>query len=526
MCISFNFLVFQIKFYQAGNLKVMVDRAKDLQFPENIAIARFDPYAQLTIDGKAVQIIKRTPADKDGGKDPVWQNEIQFDIVDQYTIDLKVFNQNITGKDTLLGFAEVSLLSVFRNGQTEFWTSLKQKRSNGGIKEVGDIYLKLFFYGPVGVAFPQFRDGEVDTFDDTLRKLPESTSPTKAVAAIKGGGVAAEDEDEIKPVIHTIPGEDEKPVDEQIKDLQALEERKRVETIPQEFTDEEIIAAFRFIDLDHNNFVGAAEIRHILVCMGEMITDEEIDMMISMVDLDGDGQVSYKEFRTLVLHPNPAVIDMHKEINKEKENELMKDKQALAGKNQSNDLESFQRQKELLQRETKKKYLQPFIIDNEITFETIKQSFYDFIDLPKEKRLYSKLKFLDFCKIMKIEPITEYKNMHSLYDNEETGELDIKEFLLSLMNFIPIDKELRVKFSFEMFDETKSGFITRKEIEEILRGNHMLSINSVKRKAETIMRQAHTDENGQLTLKEFLIVSKKFPNILFPTSGITNVKKS
>ena len=43
--------------------------------------------------------------------------------------------------------------------------------------------------------------------------------------------------------------------------------------------------------LDHNNFVGAAEIRHILVCMGEMITDEEIDMMISMVDMDGDGQV-------------------------------------------------------------------------------------------------------------------------------------------------------------------------------------------------------------------------------------------
>ena len=72
------------------------------------------------------------------------------------------------------------------------------------------------------------------------------------------------------------------------------------------------MAAFKFIDLggsschahwimycvmhycclsDHNNFVGAAEIRHILVCMGEMITDEEIDMMISMVDLDGDGQV-------------------------------------------------------------------------------------------------------------------------------------------------------------------------------------------------------------------------------------------
>jgi serine/threonine-protein phosphatase 2B regulatory subunit len=203
----------------------------------------------------------------------------------------------------------------------------------------------------------------------------------------------------------------------------------------------------------------------------------------------------------------------------------MQDKQALAGKNTSTDLESFQRQKELLNRETKKKILHTFIIDNEISFESIKQSFYDFLELPKEKRIGDKIKFLDFCKVMKIEPITEYKNLHSLYDNEETGELNVKEFLLSLMNFIPLDKELRVKFSFEMFDETKSGFISLKEIEEILRGNHMLSLASVKRKAETIMRQAHTNEAGAITLKEFLIVSKKFPNILFPTSGITGGKK-
>jgi Ca2+-binding EF-hand superfamily protein len=483
-------------------------------------MTRFDPYAELGLDGKAVQIIKRTPADKDGGKDPVWQNEIRFDVVDQYMLDLKVFNQNITGKDTLLGFAEISLLQVFRNGQSEFWTSLKQKRVNGGIKEVGDLYLKLFFNAPVGIAYPQLRT-EVDTFDDTLRKLP---GETKAITEGKEG--AEEEEEGIKKAISTIPTEGEKSMEDQLQELQELEEKKRAQAQPQEFTDEEIIAAFRFIDLDHNNFVGAAEIRHILICMGEMITDEEIDMMISMVDLDGDGQVSFKEFRTLVLHPNPSAIDMHKEIAQEREGELMKDKQALAGKNQANDLESFQRQKELLQRENKKKFLNPFIVDNEVTFETIKQSFYDFLDLPREKRIAGKLKFPDFCKAMKIEPITEYKNMHSLYDNEETGECDLREFLLSLMNFVPVDKEARVKFSFEMFDETKSGFVTQKEIEEILRGNHMLSLESVKRKAETIMKQAHTNESGAITLKEFLIISKKFPNILFPTAGIATAKRS
>ncbi len=50
-------------------------------------------------------------------------------------------------------------------------------------------------------------------------------------------------------------------------------------------------ADFRFLDLDKNMFVGAAELRHVLICMGELITDEEVDEMIRMVDTDGDGQV-------------------------------------------------------------------------------------------------------------------------------------------------------------------------------------------------------------------------------------------
>merc|ERR1711975_108138 len=79
-----------------------------------------------------------------------------------------------------------------------------------------------------------------------------------------------------------------------------------------EFSDAEIEAAFKFIDLDKNGFVGAAEIRHILVCMGELITDEEVDMMITMVDSDGDGQISYEEFYDIVTDPDPAREDFRK----------------------------------------------------------------------------------------------------------------------------------------------------------------------------------------------------------------------
>jgi len=58
-----------------------------------------------------------------------------------------------------------------------------------------------------------------------------------------------------------------------------------------------------------------------------------------------------------------------------------------------------------------------------------------------------------------------------------------------------------------------------REVEEILRGNHMISIASVQRKAETVMKQAHKNSSGAITLKEFIVVSKKFPNILLPAVG-------
>jgi hypothetical protein len=96
---------------------------------------------------------------------------------------------------------------------------------------------------------------------------------------------------EARAAIDTVPDEAE---DKEAAAAAAAAQQARAEkeALPPEFTDDEILAAFKFIDLDRNSFVGAAEIRHILVCMGEMITDEEIDMMIGMVDMDGDGQVN------------------------------------------------------------------------------------------------------------------------------------------------------------------------------------------------------------------------------------------
>ena len=64
------------------------------------------------------------------------------------------------------------------------------------------------------------------------------------------------------------------------------------------FSDAEILEAFCAFDLDKNNFVGAAEIRHVLVSIN--IGEQAINEMIRMVGKDGAGQVTYDEFYFMV----------------------------------------------------------------------------------------------------------------------------------------------------------------------------------------------------------------------------------
>lgn len=77
---------------------------------------------------------------------------------------------------------------------------------------------------------------------------------------------------------------------------------------------------------------------------------------------------------------------------------------------------------------------------------------------------------------------------------------------------------VRLKFAFLVYDEEKNGTITKMELIKILKANHMAKSDSeVYRKAETIMAQADKTEDGIMNFEEFMNVSKKFPNILFPS---------
>lgn len=191
----------------------------------------------------------------------------------------------------------------------------------------------------------------------------------------------------------------------------------------EEFTEKEIIAAFQAFDLDKNNYVGAAEIRHVLLNIGERPSDEEVDEMIRMVDKNGDGQVAFDEFYRMVTggrEPPPGLrIAARQSIVGDKKIDIPGLR--LDGGGGANAFTA-----DLIQlRNTKRKALDKFARDNYLKPESIKRAFRRFQVLDKKKS--GVLDYTEFCEVLQVEPSIQCEEVFKMYDYNQSGLIDAKE---------------------------------------------------------------------------------------------------
>ena len=97
-------------------------------------------------------------------------------------------------------------------------------------------------------------------------------------------------ETELQEMINEVDADGNGTID--FPEFLVMMERKMKDTD----SEEEIKEAFRVFDKDGNGFISAAELKHVMTNLGEILSDAEIDTMIAEADLDVDGQVNYEEF--------------------------------------------------------------------------------------------------------------------------------------------------------------------------------------------------------------------------------------
>lgn len=247
--------------------------------------------------------------------------------------------------------------------------------------------------------------------------------------------------------------------------------------------------------------------------MGELITDEEIDEMVKLCDTDGDGQVSFDEFRRMVIHPDPSSPEFAM-ARMEGEEESV-DVKLIA-----KELTVEEKSRLLAIKEEKKRLMKRFVDDNNPNLDFLVRIAQKFRQTQKDS-----LDFEDFCMLFEVEATGEYRRLFALYtpDAQSDEDADLREILLGVVNFMEgADRQQRVKFCFEIFDDDHNGFITEEELVNILKANHMTTEDQVKKKAQTIMKQADDNGDNKMSLEEFYVIAKKFPNLLFPSHDTGN----
>jgi len=433
-----------------GKLVVKVVKGIDLKAGQGM-FGKADPYVRLKIGGQE----QATKPHAQGGKNPVWNQEFDFEISTEKELEIDVMDKEQVGNDKFMGRAKVGIMDWIALGHFEGEINVLDKAE----KEVGKINVNVKFERPGANAMA-------------------------APKPMGGGGInpAAD----AGAMVAAAPTRVEPPRDPSGK-----------------FTDQEIWEAFQAFDLDKNNFVGAAEIRHVLINIGEQVTDEEVDEMIRMVDRDGDGQVGFEEFFEMVTggrKPPPGLGSGGK----------LGAKEEGAGA-----IAPPTGQSVVQQRNAKKQALDEFSRDNNIKPESIKKAYKRFQATDKDKS--GMIDYTEFCEVLQIDPSPQCEKVFQMYDYDKSGQIDVREFMIGLANFTGAGKDDKLKFAFMIFDEEGNGVITKGELTKILKANHMAQTEAeVARKAETIMAQADKDGDGVVTFDEFVIVSKKFPNILFP----------
>ena len=85
-----------------------------------------------------------------------------------------------------------------------------------------------------------------------------------------------------------------------------------------------------------------------------------------------------------------------------------------------------------------------------------------------------------------------------------------------LSRYTSAAKTEKLKFAFMMFDEDGNGVITKDELTRILQAQHCSKGEDVAAMADVIMKAADKDGDHSCSFDEFVLVSKKFPGILFP----------
>jgi len=120
-------------------------------------------------------------------------------------------------------------------------------------------------------------------------------------------------------------------------------------------------------------------------------------------------------------------------------------------------------------------------------------------------------------------PRTIFSDMaFTLMDEDKSGEIDFREFILTLWNFCSYDLKNLCRFSFHLFDTDESGKLDQQEVEDMVSAVYGEKFaDDVRVKKVLDLLDANGD--GQVSMAEWVLFNKQYPLLLFPAYQLQGI---
>lgn len=122
-----------------GNLIVKVVKGVDIKTGQGM-FGKADPYAKLKIGSQENQ----TKPHVQGGKNPVWNQEFEFQISTEKEMEVDIFDKEQVGSDKFMGRAKVGIMDWIAMGNFQGDIPILDKAD----KEIGKINVNVKFDRP------------------------------------------------------------------------------------------------------------------------------------------------------------------------------------------------------------------------------------------------------------------------------------------------------------------------------------------------------------------------------------------
>eukprot|EP00929_Paragymnodinium_shiwhaense_P014788 TRINITY_DN122744_c0_g1_i1.p1 TRINITY_DN122744_c0_g1~~TRINITY_DN122744_c0_g1_i1.p1 ORF type:complete len:518 (-),score=100.90 TRINITY_DN122744_c0_g1_i1:201-1754(-) len=237
------------------------------------------------------------------------------------------------------------------------------------------------------------------------------------------------------------------------------------------YNEDELRVAFKMIDLSAQGFLRAADLRRLIQLCGDVEpTDAELIEMIRLCDPDGSGEVDEDEFMGAFMDP-PALF----------RNFDFQRLEGLPGEDleEEADSGSDESRKESRMTDISTSTPQPPPPDPRIEAvlticgkkalkpDFIKQIYQRFIEIDTEE--YGFVTFQAFCLCLKRAETSAMRKAFETFDFDHMGELDLRQFVVSMSMFTRSEAADKLRFAFMMYDEEQEETISRPELLDLLK---------------------------------------------------------